>query len=456
MPRGISLYKSGEALGIAGSDLLDFASELLALGVLKESDWLFKDPVKGDIARNPAIKSDLQDAIECGMHRWINDELGAKDLQVFGKLRFEYFNDARSYFKSLDDKVWRGEMHALPHRPIGFFGFSWQQDGFDPVFVAERVTELEAAFPGVGYGLCDMLGYAFRWSVNGLGFDASFDAAEESEESLHAEWLERELADAGEDDLDEGGNPPEESFLSQILEERWTDMLAESNETHLTTVRYHQIVPEQAHTTRMNSEALPAACREIEGVQIRGFRDGRAVGTRRINNSKLTPAQRAKRQYKDIIQKIMDLHVLLNSSSRTHVGADHLALIKNNGAHIYKNHTVYLAWHPEDETHRIADDMNELAFRRGGCDLVWAKGFQLAHKGVITGAARMQQDMMGLMRPDMVPGFDYAGDGSLAAAVAGVRRFIEIARLTDQILQWLHTPQQHMEPRDELRVRAYA
>ncbi len=172
VPAAISLRRSEAALG---TDMtLRLAKGLLALKVLRESDW---------DARS------LESSVSNGIRRWLEVELGARNLTgPLSQLRFEYGHDCEGTFHQADGEDWRMEFGGpdAGQLTIAFMGLSCGLDRPVDVIVRQRVSELNEAFDGIdlGYAALFLVQNAMRWSTGGVGFADAFIAAQQATEML--------------------------------------------------------------------------------------------------------------------------------------------------------------------------------------------------------------------------------------------------------------------------------
>ena len=430
---------------------LDFAESLLEAKVLRQSDWDGRT---------------VESSIAAGVRRWINHEIGARTLQIFSPFGLAYGCDLAQYFTALDDSVWRAEFGGPTtgdsEASIAFFALSWNTDGFLPLNVKDRVLELEAALPGCGYGLLDLLGFAFRWSCNGCGFDWGRQMAESAEEANLSELLAAgQVAEAVAEAVDDpeqaaalrnehldreqaGFETPTMQYFTELLENLPEGQRGEQLRRAVRMMGRH--IDETAISAKRFHKRVPRACVET-----------RFDWKRHQEHVKQSRADKKKRKYSALLGRIDNLLRLLNDSSRTFTGCSHLPLIGNGHFRgpVTANSSIYLRWDDKDDMERMIDDVYGEALRMGNLpDLSWMHGFQIGHPGRVSKSYRESQRDRKLINSfrmldltladpekDTPHGKWRAGaDGSVEIAVQGVKRAIDILRELDYILQWLAAP----------------
>lgn len=110
------------------------ANALLSAGILQESDW----------------RGSLERTIRQGLTRW-TEEQGLDNLKIFRNLSLVYTDDSLHYSSGCRMSQWIEEFQARSDRPVGFFGFRQDAIKPKPIYIKDRILELEALWPGYGY-----------------------------------------------------------------------------------------------------------------------------------------------------------------------------------------------------------------------------------------------------------------------------------------------------------------
>ena len=145
------LHSTGRTAGAKQDGAALLADALLTAGVLRESDWC----------------GGLERTITRGLTRWANEEKGAGAFRWFGSpLSLVFTDDSPAYATATVLTHFRDNWRLPPDKPVGFFGLRYQSAP-RPVHVRRVVQDVEEVWPGLGYGLLNLLEMTFVSSVKG-------------------------------------------------------------------------------------------------------------------------------------------------------------------------------------------------------------------------------------------------------------------------------------------------
>ena len=389
------LHGQGRTAGSRDDGTAILADALLSAGVLQESDWC----------------GGLEKSIAHGLTRWANDEKGAAAWRWFGPpLALVVTDDAPAYSTGVVLSRFRDHWRLPPGKPVGFFALRYQSAP-RPVHVRRVVQDVEEAWPGIGYGLLNLLAMTFISSVN--GYTPMWGAR------IAALW-------------------------DQLDSNEWNDAFQEGEGT---AFDFGDCIPMAAATTGFRLDALDAAI----------AKGGKCP--------RLLPVLTAARDVFDACRRAGKRYHTLNHcpflSWNMSVGSRQLGALKK--AHIEKLErapVVYTVWDPENDVMtRLVDDYSEFArSTMQYTDFSWMHCYQAGFAGreaagavkwlaakdrLVTKVAKHSPESLSFRDSDYVP--EPMLDGGIRQAVTALSLVLDILGALDRLLTLLHTPETLME-----------